>query len=154
MIQEIKDFRVELDRFLTSVQYLKPSREVSLCYTYLQRSFAWLGETLKELGSANPYPNSMDPETDIIDPVQIETNRSPDPEVHTLEYLTELTSQTKKVKFFRACIDHVIKDIRGFRKLVGTAEYDKCLEQSYISLTDAKIALGWELARIYNEENK
>lgn len=63
-----KTLRKGLDEQLQELKKLKPSREVSLAITNLQQSIMWLGMHLKELGSANPYPNSYNPNNAIVDP--------------------------------------------------------------------------------------
>ena len=68
MINEIKELRLEVDKLINSVQVLNPSREMSLCFTQLQRSKSWLGMALGELGSETPYPASSDPKSPVIEP--------------------------------------------------------------------------------------
>ena len=46
----------------------RKSRERSLVITKLQEAIMWLGMDLKDLGAANPYPNSYKPENTIVEP--------------------------------------------------------------------------------------
>lgn len=71
-IRDVKTLRQLLDE---NLQQMKASRnlmiggrERSLAITKLQESIMWLGMELKELGAANPYPNSYDPSNTIVDP--------------------------------------------------------------------------------------
>lgn len=67
-VVETKQFRVELDAVLQRIKNSsRKSRERSLVITKLQEAIMWLGMDLKELGEANPYPNSYKPENTVID---------------------------------------------------------------------------------------
>lgn len=68
-IAETKTFRVELDTVLQKIKDSpRKSRERSLVVTKLQEAIMWLGMDLKDLGTANPYPNSYKPENPVVDP--------------------------------------------------------------------------------------
>lgn len=68
-IAESKSFRVSLDLILQQIKDApRKSRERSLTVTKLQEAIMWLGMDLKDLGGANPYPNSYKPENAIVDP--------------------------------------------------------------------------------------
>ena len=68
-IVETKEFRVALDNVLQKIKSApRKSRERSLVVTKLQEAIMWLGMDLKDLGAANPYPNSYKPENGIVDP--------------------------------------------------------------------------------------
>lgn len=48
---------------------IRSSRERSLAITKLQEAIMWLGMDLKDIGTEpNPYPNSYDPKSPIVDP--------------------------------------------------------------------------------------
>lgn len=47
---------------------VRSSRERSITITKLQEAIMWLGMDLKAQGEANPYPNSYNPESPVIDP--------------------------------------------------------------------------------------
>ena len=68
-IIECKEFRVLLDAILQQIKNSpRKSRERSLVVTKLQEAIMWLGMDLKDLGTANPYPNSYKPENTVVDP--------------------------------------------------------------------------------------
>jgi len=68
-IVQTKEFRVELDAVLQKIKdSSRKSRERSLVVTKLQEAIMWLGMDLKDLGAANPYPNSYNPQNNIVDP--------------------------------------------------------------------------------------
>lgn len=68
-IIESKIFRRDLDLILQSLKVAtRKSRERSLSITKLQEAIMWLGMDLKDIGDANPYPNSFNPENRVIEP--------------------------------------------------------------------------------------
>lgn len=67
-IIEVKKGRVTGDAYIQFLKTLPPSREVSLAITNAQQSVMWLGMALKELGTANPYPNSYNPNNATVEP--------------------------------------------------------------------------------------
>ena len=68
MIRGAKELRVQLDGILQLMKGRPTSRECSLAITKLQESIMWLGMELKRLGEANPYPDSYNPENEIVNP--------------------------------------------------------------------------------------
>ncbi len=68
-IVETKEFRVALDVVLSRLKDApRKSRERSIAVTKLQEAIMWLGMDLKDMGNANPYPNSYNPANTIVDP--------------------------------------------------------------------------------------
>lgn len=64
----IKQLRKDIDDILQGVRLLNPCREASICITKLQEAIMWLGMDLKRLREPNPYPESMNPNSDKIEP--------------------------------------------------------------------------------------
>lgn len=68
-----KALRRDIDIKIQELKSATPSRERSLAVTKLQEAVMWLGMDLKRIGdenpgyAANPYPNSKDPSTTVID---------------------------------------------------------------------------------------
>lgn len=68
-----KALRRDIDTKIQELKSATPSRERSLAVTKLQEAVMWLGMDLKRIGeenpgyAANPYPNSKDPSTTVID---------------------------------------------------------------------------------------
>jgi hypothetical protein len=46
---------------------IRSSRERSIAVTKLQEAIMWLGMDLKAMNEPNPYPNSYDPKSPVID---------------------------------------------------------------------------------------
>lgn len=62
-----KQLRRGLDEQLQLLKKLPGSREVSLSITKVQESIMWLGMNLKRLNEPNPYPQSYNPESTIVE---------------------------------------------------------------------------------------
>lgn len=68
LVKEDKAARVALDEVLQFLKKSGQSRERSLAITNIQQGIMWLGMDLKALGQGNPYPNSYNPENNIVEP--------------------------------------------------------------------------------------
>jgi len=62
-----KQWRKDLDAILQQVKQGATSRERSLTITKLQEAIMWLGMDLKRLNEPNPYPQSYNPESPVIE---------------------------------------------------------------------------------------
>lgn len=67
-VRSTKRLRQAIDYILQRVKSLGKSRETSLSITKLQEANMWLGMNLKRLGEQDPYPESRNPNNDIIHP--------------------------------------------------------------------------------------
>lgn len=82
-IFQTKQLRKELDQVLQNLRrdsdknytgerspdhVVRSSRERSLAVTKIQEAIMWLGMDLKDLGTLNPYPQSYNPESQVIEP--------------------------------------------------------------------------------------
>jgi len=63
-----KRLRKELDERLQQIKQLPPSKERALSITKLQECIMWLGMDLKRLNEPNPYPESKNPDSPVIEP--------------------------------------------------------------------------------------
>lgn len=138
--QTVRTWRLQIDGLTTSVKLeLTPSREVSLCITSLQKAKAWLGETLKAIGTANPYPESSNPESKKIEP-QAEHGGD-------RETFVRFPTQLERVKAMRGAVQNVIDAVRPDGDIAtGTGAWQR--DTAYMNLIEAKYWLGWELDRI------
>ena len=66
--KKIKECRVELDNALQNVRNLNSCRESSIAITKIQEAIMWLGMDLKRMGNPNPYPESYNPESSVVEP--------------------------------------------------------------------------------------
>lgn len=67
-VSAVKALRRDLDGQLQRIKSLPQSRETSLAITKMQECIMWLGMCLKAIGEADPYPESRNPESQIIEP--------------------------------------------------------------------------------------
>lgn len=150
--ETIVGFRLRIDTMINSTRHLKGSREVSLAHTNLQRAFAWLGKALGASGSTSPYKDSFNPESKVIEPTAEHT------EDNLLSQWEAYPDQLARVKDFRAVLSEVKSDLSKFIQVPDGAEkgywYFQYLTQSFLSLDEASIWLGWELARIKKEQDQ
>lgn len=67
-VSAVKTLRRDLDGQLQRIKSLTPSRETSLAITKMQECIMWLGMRLKAIGETDPYPESRNPESEVIHP--------------------------------------------------------------------------------------
>ena len=67
-VSAVKALRRDLDEQLQRIKSLTPSRETALAVTKMQECIMWLGMRLKAIGEADPYPESRNPDSPIIEP--------------------------------------------------------------------------------------
>lgn len=164
MINKVKEWRLEVDMLINSMHRFLPSREISLVNTNLQQGKAWLGEALGQLGSVTPYPSSTDPKSKEIEP-------QADHGFHSLWHFEEGgtmpeldQTQVAHVKAMRDYIKGFIDRLDNFMEAnpgmwINEDPKDTQLRWGYqyaiisrINMIHAKHWLGWELNRIYNQQ--
>ena len=67
-VSAVKALRRDLDEQLQRIKSLTPSRETALAVTKMQECIMWLGMRLKAIGETDPYPESRNPDSPIIEP--------------------------------------------------------------------------------------
>ena len=77
-VAQTKQFRKDLDEVLQQLKEAsgtpvpdtvkRVSRERSLAITKIEEAIMWLGMDLKALGTPNPYPQSYNPASPVIEP--------------------------------------------------------------------------------------
>lgn len=146
-VKDIIDIRLNIDKLLNSFKLIDASREVSLAKTSLQFAFAWLGESMKLLGSETPYVESENPASDKIEPQADHSENDLQNEFSEIE-----KTQAAKVKLFRAKLSVIIELINNQTKHYGPfLEFNWRLKYAIKSVTEAKFSFGWELGRIRDE---
>lgn len=129
---DVRDWRIAIDGYIEAVdkEFLS-SREMSLCKTSLQRAKAWLGETLKAIGTPNPSNKTIEPQAE---------------HGHDRITFVRFDTQVERVKDFRRVIQELISQIQSKEYGLGFQEKGVSLQ----NLIEAKHWLGWELDRIRN----
>lgn len=65
-VHNTKAIRRELTHLIEQIGLLESCREVSIAKTKLQEAKMWLGMNLNRIGEENPYPESCNPNSNII----------------------------------------------------------------------------------------
>lgn len=152
---DIKYFRNQTDALLNTTRKLNSTREVSLSITNLQRAFSWLGLAFAAQGSQSPYVDSHDPKNPSIEPLADHDDQN---FIAGFEIVDD--TQTARVKFLREALRATIDEFEKWKNEVNfplagveknaTMKYHLCLIEFFVSITDAKLWLGWELNRIHD----
>lgn len=136
-VEFIKEQRVLVDQLIKASKSLIPSREVSLTFTQLQLTKSWLGKTLGEMDSPNPYPESSNPASSVIEP-----------QADVAEALLLLEgNQVEKVKELRSLLSPIIADLKA-KSPLAYSWMKVYIEKAILAAEEAKMWLGWELDRI------
>lgn len=151
-VPSITNFRLRLDMYINSTQFLRPSREVSLAHTHLQRAFMWLGKAQGAAGGESPYKESFNHKTPTIEPT---ADHSPTSLMNALWDMPEYGTHTARVKSLRSLMADHIKEFKDFVKTSESAgaDYDMYLNQSRLAAEEASMWLGWELASIKRQQD-
>lgn len=67
-IADNKSARVELDGIIQKLRAGRKSPERSISIRKIQEGIMWLGMDLKALNEENPYPESYNPDSKVIEP--------------------------------------------------------------------------------------
>lgn len=77
---ETKDARLQIKTLVERLNAsTRKSRSRSLAITKLEEASMWLGKDLQELNEPNPYPNSHNPASPVIDATAPEACALPKP---------------------------------------------------------------------------
>ncbi|HTB30806.1 MAG TPA: hypothetical protein VK808_02200 [Bacteroidia bacterium] len=119
MVRMIKGIRVSIDHVIKQATAgMSPSRELSLVKTELQLASMWFGYALHELNMPNPYPESYNPSSPVIE-------KHADLAEQPAYFQNEISSldETGKIKFLRKFIkclingfDWIVKYHIGMRR--------------------------------------
>lgn len=151
-LPSLTNFRHRLDVFIHSVPFIKPSREVSLAHTHLQRAFMWLGKAQGATGSESPYKESFNHKTPTIESTADQTGSNLF--LQLWKDNDEYGTHTARVKSLRANIADHLKDFTPFSKAPNqyNDDYLEYLKQSRLAAQEASMWLGWELANIKKQK--
>lgn len=137
--EEVKALRLKIDTVINTINALpEKSRETSLAYTWAQDSKMMLGRVLKEMNQANPYPESRNPDSPVI------------------EKMADHTNETLPIAA-GADLIAIVKTLRAECEKIET-ELLPCVtngvyyRESWMSITRAQLWLGMELNRIHEKK--
>ena len=176
MIQEIKELRVKIDGLYNLTRDLKPysmygikaivkmdvpsfnSWEIEDAAKSLLLAKAWLGKLLGELGSENPYSSGKKEVKDIEPTADTHWQKDWDNLYDVDGCKVVNLSHIQKVDWLRSEIQSVIDEVQlitdDVTHRVDRSNYRRalCVQNTYKHLCEAKMWLGFEFARI-KEEN-
>lgn len=143
MQEQLRNVRLELDRIAALTGRLDPSRESALAKTHFQESKMMLGKVLGELGEANPYPESKNPTSPVIE----KTAERSGP----VEWSSD-TDHITRVKTLRQDSDATCNELKSLMNFNHenkiSLEVTIFLEQAFIEANKGMMWLGMELGRI------
>jgi hypothetical protein len=154
MEEQIKQIRVQLDKHFTTLQEMKPSREISIAITSTQNGKMWLGQVLKGLGADNPYPQSKN---------VLNTEIAPTSDVYEgdVRKVLEGVGHLQQVKLMRKRLTECYEELQSvkyeLKKPSFNSENDNvvsiklALNKSWEYIVEANMWLGMELGRIKRE---
>jgi hypothetical protein len=148
-MNEIKEIRQHIDHLMIQSKQLTSNREMALAYTNMQRGSMWLGLVLQALGTANPYPESMNTENKKIEERTDQAKDSP----AMFEGMPTDGDRTIAVKWFRKQLDGIISQVGDLFDEINNDEAMSSLQISYSALREAKMWFGWELNNIHTNQN-
>lgn len=137
--------RVLLDTYFKAVDSLRPTAETTLAKRALQNSKMFLGKALQMLGEPNPYPNSRNPDSPVIE-------KTADTAIAPLQKTWEAKGYDRI-----ACIKHLRRQLEPLveRLWSKAADFPEQNLRTYVYATEAAIYadkgmmwLGMELGRI------
>lgn len=142
--ETIKSIRTEIDSLSKLSSKLKPSREISLAKTSFDSSKMMLGKVLEEMGTENPYPESKNPNSPIIEKTA---------DTGSIQNLNTELDHIGNVKAIRLFADEVCNKIKGSFTVhdLRTLQY-VYTEAAFLDCSRGMMWLGMELGRIRDEE--
>lgn len=142
-IRLIKAIRVRIDSILKHIKSdVSNTRESSLAYTSVQLGFMYLGLYLGDLGAENPYPQSSNPESPVIEKHADQADADTDYFAINSQHYNE----TAKVKGLRGTLQDHIDLISAIGRAAGTQRYTWAMASD--KLVEGKLWLGQQLNNI------
>lgn len=143
----LRIIRLGLDTVINSLRMVNCSEQVQDSTKSCLMAKNWMGKMLQAIGTANPYPNSHDPKSPVIEKQAEHDNKN----FFNDWSNADINTQTGRVKFLRSAIQEVHNTFRG----IVNGKYNS--EKSYMPyeasfpmlvlthLDEAKMWLDWEL---------
>ena len=143
LVNKIIEFRKEISELLNTLgsKGLLPSREMSLAKTDCQRAFHHLGLQLKAMNEKNPYPESTNTDSKVVEPIA---------DAVYSELPLRGTTQLERVKELRGHVQNIIDKYDKTELAIG--ERDNFVTSQFW-LIEVKMWLGWELGRIRDQRD-
>lgn len=137
--------RAEVARFLSLLKLATreyPSDHYDFAAHYVNLAFMWIGKVKAAIGVANPYPESMNPESKQIE-------KAVDTVDATEEFQTLSGDEIAFVKLLRKQMEETCSRMaRDIRFDAENSQLSIAQQQAYTNLENTKMALGLVLGQI------
>lgn len=155
LASDIRYLRLQVDHIYNSCHLVNKSPEIIKAMDRLLIAKAWMGKMLQALGEQNPYAESHNPQSPVIEKAAEETTSN----MLSVFESENVMTQTGRVKYLRSMISETMNTARIV--ISGKEGYNaekkmKSFEAMYPyfalqHLEEAKMWLGWELGFIRKE---
>lgn len=152
LVSDIRYLRLQVDHIYNSCHLVNRSAEIVKAMNSLLIAKAWMGKMLQALGEQNPYAESHNPQSPVIEKAAEETTSN----MLSVFEDENVMTQTGRVKYLRSMISETMNTARIV--ISGNEGYNaekkmKSFEAMYPyfalqHLEEAKMWLGWELGFI------
>ena len=141
IVENIKRKRVSIDELMELSKTMVHSDLTIDARKHIRRAYSWLGKCLGSLSNPNPYPESTNPNSKVIEKRADTTNKQIEPDLS----LTPLAL----IKSLRSKLDELADwSVHFFLSTNQGREFQIAFTEFQISINDAKMLFGWELDRI------
>lgn len=150
-IEKLKQQREQLDQLLAVISsgYIALSRERSLAYTSGQDARMFIGKVMGAMGNPNPYPESMNPASQQIEPPSDKaTERFDFPEEET---------ETSLIKRLRKTLEELKEEFANLTfkgPAMLSVDANVYAVQVFVELTKTILWLGMCLGNIRDAANQ
>lgn len=146
VMQVVDALETPVGPYQGSVRAVAVSAPLNECVTQLRMGKQWLGKVCEARGYASPHRNDYKEKSDIAPTADVKQHpgkgwkAGKDMPFERLEYVSQLT-------FLRAVIGDLIDTAEHLE--AGKSRHESiALTQVYVHLSNARMAIGWEFARV------
>lgn len=147
ILEQLTALRLELDEIFATLKINPRTKDTAhLAEHFSQNAFMWAGRAKGILGAANPYPQSSDPSSKVIE-AAVDTFKG---EI----VIDQAEDETAFVKRMRKRLGECEKTVQhGLMPLLADHKlYHIAVEQIYVGVVNAKLYLGLRLGEIRDLE--
>lgn len=155
LVSDICYLRLQVDHIYNSCHLVNKSAEIVKAMNNLLIAKAWMGKMLQALGGTNPYTESHNPQSPVIEKATDETTSN----MLSVFESENVMTQTGRVKYLRSMISETMSTARivisgkeGYNAEKKMKSFEAMFPYFALQhLEEAKMWLGWELNFIRKE---
>ena len=155
LASDIRYLRLQVDHIYNSCHLVNKSPEIIKAMDSLLIAKAWMGKMLQALGGKNPYAESHNPQSPVIEKAAEETTTN----MLSVFESENVMTQTGRVKYLRSMISETMNTARivisgkeGYNAEKKMKSFEAMYQYFALQhLEEAKMWLGWELGFIRKE---